>query len=137
MKILNRICLICLMLLAYSCNKSDDDSDSATQLTTAELLTTGTWYFESKTPGTYTSCEKKGNIQFMVNGNLTLESFDESSGTCESLGQDTATYTLTNNSNLTIVFGSDSQSAVIKAISEDELTLETDEETLVFDKTEG
>ncbi len=137
MKTFNRICLICLVLLTYSCNKSDDDSSSSMQATTEELLTSGKWYFESKTPGTYTLCEKSGYIQFMANGNLILESFDESSGTCGSLGAVTATYVVTNNMNLTIEFGSDSQSAVIVSISEEALTLETDGETLDFDKTEG
>jgi hypothetical protein len=107
------------------------------QQTTADFLTSGKWYFQSKTPGSYTSCEKRGYIQFMTNGNLVLESFDDSSGNCESLGQDSATYTLTNNTNITIEFGSDTQSAVIESISEEELTLKIDAETLVFDKTEG
>ena len=137
MKTFNRICLICLILLAYSCNKSDDDSQSAMQATTEELLTSGKWYFESKTPGSYTSCEKSGYIHFLANGSITLESFDESSGTCESLGVVMATYTVTNNVNLTIEFGSDVQTAVIDSISEEALTLEIENETLNFDKTEG
>ena len=137
MKTLKRICLIGLVLLVYGCSNSDDDSSSSMQATTAELLTSGKWYFQSKTPGTYSSCEKRGYINFMSNGNLIIESFEESSGTCESLGQETATYTVTNDRNLTIVIGSDSQSAVIESISEDKLTLETDDETVVFDKTEG
>ena len=137
MKTFNRICLICLILITYSCNKSDDDSADLIQPTTEELLTSGKWYFESKTPGTYTACEKIGFIQFMINGDVILDSFDDGSGTCESLGEVTATYTLTNNLNLNLVFGSDSQSAVIDSISEDELTLENVNETVVFDKTEG
>ena len=137
MKTCNRICLICLILLIYGCNKSDDDSSSSMQATTEELLTSGKWYFESKTPGTYTSCEKSGYIQFRINGTLILESFDESSGTCVSLGEIAATYTLTNNRNLTIEFGSDTESAVINSISEEALTLQTDVETLNFDKTKG
>lgn len=137
MKTFNRICLVCLILLTYSCNKNDDDSSSSMQATTAELLTSGTWYFESKTPGTYTSCEKRGNIRFMANGNLILESFDESSGMCQSLGEVSATYILSNNKNITIEFGSDTQSAVIDSISEEALTLRNDDETIQFDKTEG
>ena len=139
MKTLNRICLICLVLLTYGCNKSDDDSGSSIQPTTKELLTSGKWYFESKTPGAYTTCEKSGYIQFMVNGNLFLVSFDDGSGTCESLDEVTATYTLTNNVNLNFVFGSDTQSAVIDSISEDELTVTSNDngEEIVFDKIEG
>lgn len=137
MKTFSRICLICLIVLAYSCNKSDDDSSSSMPATTEELLTSGKWYFESKTPGTYTSCEKRGYIQFMVNGILTLESFDESSGTCKSLGAVTATYTLSNDVNLAIEFDSDVQAAIIDSISEETLTLRTDDETLNFDKNEG
>ncbi|MBV1924492.1 MAG: lipocalin family protein [Flavobacteriaceae bacterium] len=137
MKTFNKIFLISFLILLISCSNSDDDSGDPAQPTTAELLTSGKWYFESKTPGTYSSCEKKGYIQFMTNGAFTLVSYDDTTGTCESLGDNTGTYTLSNNLNINIVFGSDSQSAVINSISEGGLTLETDEETLVFDKTEG
>lgn len=139
MKTLHKIFLSCLLLVLCSCNKSDDESGGSIEPTTAELLTSGTWYFESKIPGTYTACEKMGYIKFMDNGELILNSFDDGSGTCESLGEVRASYTLTNTMNLTIVFGADSQSAVIDAISEDELRITNADtgEKIVFDKTEG
>jgi hypothetical protein len=138
MKTLKTFCLVCLAVLTFSCNK-DDDSSETTQKTTLELLTSGKWYFESKTPGTYTACEKKGYILFKTNGDLIINSFDDSSGTCESLGEVTATYTLTNDENINLVFGSETQSAKINSISESELKITNNDtgEVNVFDKTEG
>lgn len=137
MKTISRICLICLLLISFSCSNSDDDSGSSAQPTTMEMLTSGKWYFESKTPGSYSSCEKKGYIQLMSNGTFVLVSFDDDSGTCESLGENTGTYTLSNNTNLNLVIDSETISAVINSISEEELILETGGETLVFDTSEG
>ena len=141
MKTRYKICILSIVILTFSCNKGDDDSDSQQQQeqTTIELLTSGKWYFESKTPGAYTACEKRGYIQFMENGNLVLNSFDDGSGTCESLGEITATYILTNNRSLTLIFEPDNQSAVIDSISEDEfkITNSNNGEKIVFDKTEG
>ncbi|MFL0353179.1 lipocalin family protein [Xanthomarina sp. GH4-25] len=133
------VIILCLFIIT-SCSSDDDNSDSQPpQPTTIELLTSGKWYFESKTPGMYTSCEKKGYIQFKTNGDLILNSFDDGSGSCESLGAVTAAYTLTSNVNLTLVFGPDSQSAVINSISTNELKVSNSDtgENLVFDKTEG
>lgn len=137
MKTFNKFFLISLLILTYSCNKSDDDSNNSQQLTTEDFLTSGKWYLEAKTPGDYTSCEKKGYILFMDNSNFVLVLFDDNSGTCESLGEVNGSYTLINNLDLNLNMGSDSQSAIIVSISEEELTLETEAETLVFDKTEG
>lgn len=131
------ICLIYLVLITFSCNKSDDDSSESIQLTTEELLTLGKWYQESKDPGTYTACEKNGYIQFISNGDFVINSYDDNTGSCESLGVTNATYTLTNNMNIIITLGLETLEATIVSISESELTLEADGETLVFDKTEG
>lgn len=135
------IAIILGLFTFASCSKDDDNNDDQQQhqQTTQQLLTSGKWYFESKSTGTYTACEKKGYIQFMTDGSMIINSFDDGSGTCESLGAASATYTLTNNVNLTLVFGSDTQSAVINSISESELTTTNSDtgEINVFDKTEG
>lgn len=136
-KTIKTIFLICLVLLTFSCNKSDDDSSDFIQLTTAELLTSGKWYQESNGSGSNTACERKGYVQFMSNGDFVLNNFDENSGNCESLGITTATYTLSNNKDIVITLGIEIVTATIQSISESELTLETPEETLVFDKIEG
>lgn len=138
MKTLKTFSIVCVLACTYSCSNSDDDSTSnSPQQTTKELLTSGKWYYESKTPGSYTPCEKKGNIHFMTDGNMTLNSFDDSSGTCQSLGEVAATYTLTNDVNITITAGPDIIIGTIDDISEDEMTFISNGETLVFDKTEG
>ena len=131
------ICLICLVLFTFSCNKSDDDSSDSVELTTEELLNSGKWYQESNGSGSNTACEKKGYVQFMSNGDFVINSYEDNSGSCESLGTTTATYTLSNNKNIVITFGIETLTATILSISDIELTLETEEETLVFDKTEG
>ncbi|MEZ4817170.1 MAG: lipocalin family protein [Flavobacteriaceae bacterium] len=130
---------ICILLLCFGCNKNSDDDAQTQQQTNLELLTSGKWYFQSKTPGSYTACEKKGYIQFMNNGMFTINVFDESSGTCASLGAVSANYTLTDGVTLTLTLGSETQSAVINDISENQLNITntTQDETIVFDKTEG
>lgn len=137
MKILKTLCLVCLAVITINCSKKDDDNNP-TQKTNKELLTTGKWYQESKSFGTYSACEKKTNIQFKTDDTLKLEAFDENSGSCQSTGIENATYTLTDNTNLTITFGPDTINTVILSISETELTLKNEQnETLIFDKTEG
>lgn len=129
---------LCLALLNLNCN-SDDDDGSSSQPTNMELLTSGKWYFESKTPGSYNDCEKNGYIQFMDNGTLILDVFEEDAGTCVSLGAVTANYTLTNDVNLTLTLGTDTESAVISAISATSLTVNNTDtgEVIIFDKTAG
>ena len=138
MKKLKAITLICLAILTFSCNK-DDDSSETQEATNLELLTSGKWYQESKTPGTTTSCEKKTNLLFKTDGTLKLEIFEETSGSCQSLGIETLTYTLTNNVDLTLTFGTDTLNLVILSITETQLNIrnDQDDEILVFDKTEG
>lgn len=132
---LNVVAIVCLLVFT-SCSNNDDDNNG-NQQTNLQLLTSGKWYNESKTPGSFTACEKKGYIKFETNGNVSVESFDDGTGTCQSLGVDMATYTLTGNVNITITFGTVIINAVITAISETQLTVTTDSETTVFDKTEG
>ena len=128
-----------ILLLSLGCSKNNDDDSENQQQSNLELLTSGKWYFQSKTPGSYTACEKKGYIQFMNDGMFTINVFDESSGTCASLGAVSANYTLTNEVMLTLTLGSETQSAVINNISESQLNITntTQDETIVFDKTEG
>ncbi|MDC8001607.1 lipocalin family protein [Aequorivita todarodis] len=139
MKTLRTFAFACLALVAFSCSKDDDSSSNTPPKTNLELLTSGKWYQESKTPGNYNACEKKTYLLFKTDGTMTLESFDEDSGTCISSGINNGTYTLTNNKNLSITIGPDSINAVILSISESELKVRNDQdtETLVFDKTEG
>lgn len=124
----------------FNCN-SDDDGGDGSQLSNKELLQSGKWYQESKTPGNLSACEKKGFIEFKSNGDFIINSYEDNSGTCTAVGMTTAGYTLTNDVNITIVLGSDSIAAVIKSITSTKLTITTTEEgeasTQVFDKTEG
>lgn len=95
--------------------------------------------FRVENTGDLYSLRKKGYIQFLTNGTAIINSFDGTSSTCESLGAVTISYTLTNNVNITIMLGNDSQSIVINAISEAELkvTYSDTGEINVFDKIEG
>lgn len=137
MKLYTTLSILLLTLTLFSCS-SDDDNNDQLQQSTQELLTSGKWYQESRTPGNYTDCEKMGNIQFMTNNNFIIESFENDGDDCISLEVTTATYTLSENTTLVISFEGDIRSAEIVEISTQELTLLTSEnETLVFDKTEG
>jgi hypothetical protein len=136
MKTIKLLGILSILLLAFSCG-SDDDNDS-TQQTNQQLLTLGKWYQETKTPTNFTACEKNGSVLFNTNGDITIESFGDGSGTCESLGAETATYTLTNNVDITIIFGSETLNAVINGISTNALSITNDDgEVLTFDKTQG
>ena len=136
MKLFRTLSILLLTLLMFSCSSDDDNSQQ--QQSTQELLTSGKWYQESRSPGSYTDCEKMSYIQFMTNNNFLLESFENNGDDCVSLGLMTATYTLSENTTIIISFEGEMFSVEIIAISIQELTLLTSEnETLVFDKTEG
>ncbi len=122
------------LFIFISCSSGDDSSNPPTN---QELLTTDKWYNESTSSGSYTACEKNGYIEFKTNGIVTIDSFDDGSGTCESLGATDANYILTSSTTITITLESDMVIATIEAISQDQLTLIVEDETLVFDKTEG
>ena len=132
-----KLWMLLFMSLAILGCSSDDDGNN--QQSTEDLLTSGKWYFESITPGSYTDCEKKGYIQFMSNGTAIINSFEDFDGPCESLGAITVSYTLTNNVNLTLTFAGETQNAVIEAISSNSLRVSNpdDGEIIEFDKTEG
>jgi hypothetical protein len=110
------------------------------QLTVQELLVSGKWYNEARTPGTdFTNCEKNGYIEFKANGDFNVESFDDSSGPCDSIGLNEATYTLSDNRDIIIVVDSEEINVSISSISQQVLVIITssDGETLTFDKTQG
>ncbi|MEZ4803526.1 MAG: lipocalin family protein [Gelidibacter sp.] len=129
---------VSICLFTFACS-SDDDNGNQQQESNEDLLVSGKWYFESKTPGSYSDCEKSGYIQFRSDGTFTIEVYEDNGGTCESLGADNGNYTLTNNVNITLTAGSETQSAVITSISQSELKITNsgDGEMLVFDKTAG
>ncbi|MDT0557089.1 lipocalin family protein [Ichthyenterobacterium sp. W332] len=130
------ITVFCLSVLLSACS-NDDDSSSGDQQTTLELLTSDTWYQESRTPGTFTDCEKNSSFKFNSNNTLNVESFEDDAGTCESTGMVSATYTLSGD-DLTIMLGPDTIMATINSVSETTLSVTDDEgETVVFDKTQG
>lgn len=136
MKAIKILTVLSFLLLIVSCS-SDDDSSSGTTPSTTELLTTSTWYQESKTPGSFSECEKNTSIKFNTNNSVVVEAYDDGTGTCESLGANSATYTL-NGTSLTITVGSDIITANIDSISSSMLTItDEDGETVVFDKTQG
>jgi len=136
MKTCKLLCILTLVLLTFNCS-SDDDS-GLNPATVQALLTSGKWYQESRMPGSYTDCEKLSYVQFFNNGNFNLESFIDEEEDCTSLGIIAATYTLANDMTITINFEGDNLPVEIVSISENLLTITTAEnETLVFDKTEG
>ena len=135
-KTLKSIAIVLLLILTFSCS-SDDDSSSNNTPTTAELLRSGTWYLESKTPGSFNDCEKMTSFKFNANNTVDVDSYDDDSGTCESEGVVNTSYTL-NGITLTIVLGTDTIVSTINSISETTLNI-TDAigDTIVFDKIQG
>ncbi|MGS2726521.1 lipocalin family protein [Psychroserpens sp. BH13MA-6] len=138
MKTLIKLCSICLLVIIYNCS-SDDGDNGTNNPTVQELLVSGKWYNESRSVGSnYSDCEKNGSIAFNNNGQVMVESFDDPSGPCESLGVITATYTLANSSEITIIYGSEVLNASIISITQETLTvMSSDGETLTYDKTPG
>jgi len=135
MRTIKSILLFAVIVLFFGCG-SDDNGDT-NEPTNLELLISGKWYNESRTPGSYTDCEKNGYIEFMTNGDAVINSFDDGSGTCQSLGAVTASWTLTNEVDLNLTLGPESVDATIIAISSSEMTVVGNGETIVFDKNPG
>ncbi|EDP71935.1 hypothetical protein FBALC1_12577 [Flavobacteriales bacterium ALC-1] len=138
MKLLKTLTIILFSILTFSCSSDDDSSGGDNDMpTTAELLTTGTWYLQSKTPGSFSDCEKNSSFKFNANDTVDVESFDDSSGNCESQGVVNTAYTQ-NGNNLTITLGSDTIMATINSISETTLNITDDiGDTIMFDKIQG
>ena len=131
MKTVKTIAILCLLFLTYSCSSSDDDSSETPS--TENLLTSGIWYLESKTPGSFTACEKKSSFEFKTDNTAVIANFEVNSGTCEAIQPVTGTYTL-NGSSLVLTRGSETISTTINSITSNELSL-TD--PILFDKTQG
>lgn len=135
MKSLKTITLL-LSVLAFSCS-SDDDNSSEDMQSTSQLLTESKWYQQSKSPGSFSDCEKNGSFKFNTDNSLNVESFDDSSGTCEFQGTVNTTYTLSGMT-LTLTFGTDVITATINSISETTLNVtDSNGDTVVLDKTQG
>lgn len=77
MKTLKIVAITFLSILSFSCS-NDDDSSNNTLPTTLNLLTSGTWYFESKSQESYTTCETESTNNFMVDGSTIIEDIEES-----------------------------------------------------------
>ena len=139
MKILKKLSCICLLIIAYNCSSDDSNEEDTNQPTVQELLVSGKWYNQSRTPGAnYTDCEKNGYIEFNADGSFKLESFDDSSGLCESLGLNMATYVLSNNRDILISFGTEEFSVIINSITQGILEVtSSDGETLTFNKSQS
>jgi hypothetical protein len=136
MRTIKTISFLSILVLSFACSNNSDDDITETKAT-EDLLTSGKWYQESKTPGSFSDCEKNSSFQFNDDGSLEQESFEENSGACEVVDINTATYTL-NGSSLVISFGSDTISATINRITASELSVtDSNGDTVLFDKTQG
>jgi hypothetical protein len=136
MKTIQSLFCICTLLCLISCSSSEtDDSDEV--LSTQELLTSGKWYQESQSPGSFSPCEKNTSFQFNTDGSVIIEGYNETSGSCQLENTLTASYTLSGLS-LTVSLGSETISATVENISTTELTLsESTGAMTVFDKIKG
>ena len=136
MKTCNRLSFLLILLLTFSCS-SDDDSSSGDTPTTAELLTSGRWYLESKTPGGFTDCEKNSSFKFNTNNTVDVDFYDDDAGPCQPEGIINTAYSLNGNT-LNITFGSESSVVTINSISETTLNVTDDVgDTIIFDRTQG
>ncbi|KQC30096.1 lipocalin family protein [Flagellimonas eckloniae] len=137
MKTIKTISILGLLFLSFACSDNNDDDDLSEMQKTENLLTSGKWYLESKTPDDFSACEKNGSLQFNDDGSIVQENFEENSGTCELEETITATYTLSGLS-LEITFGSEIVSATINSITASELSLtDSSGDIIILDKTQG
>lgn len=136
MKTIKTISILGLLFLSFACSDNNDDDNLSETQKTENLLTSGKWYLESKTPNDFSACEKNGSLQFNDDGSIVQEDFEENSGICEA-DTVTAIYTL-NGSTLVITFGSETVSATINSISESELSLtDSSGDIILLDRTQG
>lgn len=139
MKVLKKLGIVSLVLLISACS-SDDDGNGGMQggIDVSALLTSGKWYQESITPGSFTDCEKNTSVEFTENGDVFIESFDDNTGACESLGIESGTFTLTNDRDVVITSNVIIINIVIDAITAELLIVRTsDGDTITFDKVQG
>lgn len=137
MRTIKTIGILGLLFLSFACSDNNDDDNLSETEKTENLLTSGKWYLESKTPNDFSACEKNGSLQFNDDGSIVQENFEENSGTCEVADTTTATYTLSGSS-LVITFGSEMILATINSISESELSLtDSSGDVIILDRTQG
>lgn len=136
MRTIKTISILGLLFLSFACSDNNDDDLSETQKT-ENLLTSGKWYLESKTPNDFSACEKNGSLQFKDDGSVVQEEFSENTGTCELDNSVMATYTLSGSS-LEITFGSEIISATINSVTASELSLtDSSGDIIILDKIQG
>ncbi|WP_299335808.1 lipocalin family protein [uncultured Psychroserpens sp.] len=137
MKTFIKLSVSITLLFAFGCSNNDDgNSNDGGEQSTLELLVSGRWYQESKTPGSFSTCEKSSYIEFSNETDIALHFYNDDSGPCESEGVVNANYNLSGNT-LEINVPDGTVTANIVSISEDELIVTAEDETVVFDKTEG
>ena len=131
------VTLLCMVSLTYSCSNDDDASGSATP-TTLELLTSNTWYFESKSQGNYSECQKESSFDFMPDGSIAVNFVDDLLEVCVYYGTINTTYTL-DGLNIDIDLDQDSIIGIMAYDpSLETLTIINDDgDFIVFDKIEG
>lgn len=121
------ITLLCLIWLNFSCSSDDDSSDNALP-TTLDLLTSGTWYLESKSQGSYSACQKESSIDFMSNGSAIFKIVGESVDGCEEVETFNTIYTL-NESTIMLILIDDNLVGVV--------TYDASLQTLIITENEG
>ncbi|MGC1471608.1 MAG: hypothetical protein WA775_03360 [Psychroserpens sp.] len=129
------ITLLTVLTFLFTCSQ-DDDVDS--NITTLEILTSDKWYFQSKSPGTYTECNRKGFLDFSTDGTVSIRAFDDTSDDCGLEVVFDTTYTL-NGLNIDVEIGSDSIIGIIAYDpSVETITIINSEgDSITFDKIEG
>lgn len=136
MKTLKLLGVSVLLLCLASCSSDDDGIDIGK--TNQELLIAGIWYQETNSDEDLSDCEKTTSFNFVNNTDLEIEVFADLTGSnCESFGMIDATYSLTNDVDLTIMFDGDTANAVIISIDDNELIISDDGETITFDRIPG
>ena len=135
MRTVKSITLLAVIALFFGCSSDDNGSDSGPS--NLELLFSGKWYQESSSSSTYTACEKQTSFDFMASNALEVEVFDVSSGSCQSLGTNNASYSLTNDVDLVLTITGWTISGTIQSIDSDELVVLSSGETVTFDRNPG
>lgn len=136
MKTLKLLGVSLLLLGIVSCGNDDDGGDMGK--TNQELLIAGIWYQEDASDEDLTDCEKNSSFNFVNNTDLEIEAFDTITGTnCESIGAFNATYSLTNDVDITITLIGETINGKIESLNDNELIISNDGETITFDRTPG
>jgi len=97
MKTLRILTLVIVAMAITSCSKNDDtviEEEIVVELTTAQLLASGPWYYESINGTTLDDCEKQSSFNFTNSGNMIMEQYNMFAGVCEYDGSHAYNYTL-------------------------------------------